>query len=202
MISRVLMGGLLLLTAVTTASGADLFALLLEESAMQWRKPEGFQEVPVEANEFLPYEKAIEAPDGALQIRYALRPLGRLSIDYNDPHGAAPDPNHIFPRVFNALTGNLSVGGNTPTREYKTEEAKARFAADWAAMSIFDVDPAFARGFKGAMLLAMHKNHVADAYIIYLFKDYAQAQALINANLATLTYAMPAKAAGAQDARP
>ena len=179
---------LLSLGLPVAVQAGELFNSLLQESSMQWSKPDGFKEVAIVENEYLPYEKAVARADGELEIRYALRPLARMTIDYDDPHGALPDPNHIFQRVFQALTGNLSVGGNTPSREYKVEEAKSKFGADWAGMSIFDVDQKFAKGFKGAMLLAMHKNHIADAYIIFLFKDYEKAKAQINANLDTLRY--------------
>lgn len=167
---------------------ASAFESLLDESGIDWKSPAEFREVAIRDNNQLPYEKAMRSPDGSMEIRYAIRPLTRIEIDYDDPHGALPDPNHIFPMVFQALTGKLSRGGSNPSREYKQEDAKKQFGADWAAMVVFDVEPEFAPDYNGGLMLAMHKNKRADAYVIYLFKDYQEAKANINDNLDTLTF--------------
>ncbi len=182
--------GLLLAWLISPVYGEDLFTALVKESGMQWRFPAGFVEVTPVDNPYLTYEKGIKSADGKLEIRYALRPINRVIIDYDDPHGATPDPNHIFSRLFQSLTGNLSIGGNTPTREYMPEDARKVFGADWAAMSIFDVDPEYSKNYPAAMLLAMHKNRTADAFIIFLFKDYEEARTHIKNHLTHLIFQM------------
>lgn len=74
--------------------------------------------------------------------------------------------------MFNALIGQLSRSGNSPHREFQSQEALERFNADWAAMSLLDIEPAFSSGYDQAFLLAIHKNNLSDAYLIILFNDY------------------------------
>jgi hypothetical protein len=62
------------------------------------------------------------------------------------------------------------------------------FNADWAAAAVFDVEPDFTREYAGGLMLAMHKNRIADAYVIYLFNDYQAAKSRINENLTTLVF--------------
>ena len=91
----------------------------------------------------LPYERALRHASGALEIRYIIRLLGRISIDYNDPHNAAPEPNHLFPVLFESLTTLLSGPGSTPSSEYPQSQAIELFNAGWAAAAVFDVNPDF-----------------------------------------------------------
>lgn len=95
-------------------------------------------------------------------------------MDYEDPHNAAPEPNHIFTMMFTALIGQLSSGGSSPHREYQQQEAQTRFNADWAALSVFDVEPEYSTDFSQAFLLALHKNNLSDAYMVILFNDYSE----------------------------
>jgi hypothetical protein len=66
------------------------------------------------------------------------------------------------------------------------------FNAGWAAAVVFDVEPGFTREYVGGLMLAMHKNRMADAYVIYLFNDYEAAKLRINENLTTLVFSKEA----------
>lgn len=184
----------LLVGGIATAAGqerpvpADLFGQLLVESGMEYNPPEGFEAVPVQANPLLPYERAIRGADGSLEIRYALRPLARIEVDYEDPHSSAPDPNHMFPLMFQSLVTSLSNGSNSPTREYTPAQAAEQFNAHWAAAAVFDLNPDFNSAYRQAFILAMHKNQLADAYTVLLFDDLEQAKASIKANLSSLRF--------------
>ncbi|NNE63323.1 MAG: hypothetical protein HKN34_04505 [Gammaproteobacteria bacterium] len=147
------------------------FESLLKEAGLSFRQPATFEEVEVKDNALFPYERAIRKTDGSIEVRYAIRPLSRISIDYEDPHNAAPEPNHIFSMMFTALIGRLSNGGSSPHREYQQEEASEKFNADWAALSLFDVEPDYSKEFRMAFLVALHKNDLSDAYVVILFDD-------------------------------
>jgi hypothetical protein len=75
-------------------------------------------------------------PHGALELRYAVRPLGRIVVDYEDPHSSAPDPNHMFPLMFHSMVTLLSNGRHSPTREYPREQTGGKFNADWASSRV------------------------------------------------------------------
>ena len=164
------------------------FEELAAGSGLAYRQPEGFEDAPVIMNSLWSYEHAVQRPAGDIEIRYAVRPIQRMEIAYDDPHSNAPDPNHIFPMMFQTLIDLLSDGRHTPSREYPPDQAQAKFNADWAAAALFDVDPRFTDRHTHALILAMHKNHLADAYSIYLFSDYAAAKPVIDATLDNLKF--------------
>ena len=155
---------------------------------LSYARPAGFQDIPVEINSLWPYEHAVIEPSSDVEIRYAVRPIERMEIAYDDPHSNAPDPNHIFPMMFQTLIGLLSDGKHTPSREYPPDQARSRFNADWAAAALFDVDPRFTERHQIALMVAIHKNNLADAYTIYLFDDYERARPIINATLNSLKF--------------
>ncbi len=165
-----------------------LFGQLLEESGLQFAPPPGFTDIEPEANPVLHYERALRHSSGALELRFVIRPLGRIAIDYNDPHNAAPEPNHLFPLLFESLTTALSRGGNTPSSEYPQSEARDLFNAGWAAASVFDVNPDFSDRYSQGLLLGIHRNRLADAYTVFLYNDYGRAKGLIKGALSALSF--------------
>ena len=172
----------------TQPPGTEEFTALVAEAKMSYRQPDGYQATPVRANALFPYEHADRNPEGTLEIRYAIRPLGRIRIEYDDPHSSAPDPDHVFPLMFQSLTTLLSGGSYSPSREYPSEEARERFHAHWAAAAVFDISPGFPTAHKQALMLAMHRNKEADAYVIFLFDDYAAVKHEIDAHLNALAF--------------
>jgi hypothetical protein len=181
---------LLLSLSLSSLSAAEPtpFDALLDEAELVFNRPDGFVDMPPAHTPVLDYEHALRSDDGLLEIRLAVRPLKRLQIDYDDPHGAVPNPNHIFPLVFESLATRLAGGRHAPSNEYPPDQAKARFNADWAAAAVFDTVEAFDTGHKQGLLVAIHRNKVSDAYLVFLFDDYAAAKERLNATLSTLMF--------------
>jgi len=93
---------LLLGIALSAAAATDLgnrqaFDRLLDESGLHLESSSSFIDIPISANSVLPYEHAMRHESGELELRFIIRPLNRIEIEYNDPHNAAPEPNHLFP---------------------------------------------------------------------------------------------------------
>jgi len=172
-------------TKAATPVPAD-FPTLAAGAGLEYQQPEGFERTPVQVNALWAYEHAVHKP--GIEIRYAIRPIERMQIAYDDPHSNAPDPNHIFPMMFQTLIGLLSDGKHTPSREYPPEQARAKFNADWAAAALFDLDQRFSDRYPLALMIAMHKNQLADAYTIYLFDDYQTAKPAIDATMGSLKF--------------
>ena len=164
------------------------FQILLDEGKLVFTAPQGFQTLPPAANPLLPYEHAMRSEDGKLEVRYAIRPLSRVKIDYSDPHNSAPEPNHLFNMLFASLTEQLASGGDTPRREYTAQQAKELFNADWAAAAVFDVSHQFSQHYSQGLLVAIHKNSRADAYMVYLFNTYPEVKQRINTTLPSLKF--------------
>lgn len=175
-------------SVVASPSGSAQFDALLAEAELQFDRPDGFVDQPPGATPVLDYEHALRSEDGLLELRLAVRPIKRLQIDYDDPHGAVPDPNHIFPLVFESLASRLSGGRHSPSNEYPPDQARDKFNADWAAAAVFDTVSDFDTGFEQGLLVAMHRNKVSDAYVVVLFDDYAAVKARINDALSTLRF--------------
>ena len=170
------------------APSDDSFESLLVEGELQFDPPEGYLDLPAGRTLVLDYERALRSPDGRLEIRIAVRPLKRLVIDYDDPHGAVPNPNHIFPLVFESLATRLSGGRHAPSNEYPPDSAREKFNADWAAAAVFDTVTEFDTSHKQGLLVAMHRNKVSDAYVVFLFDDYATVKESLNGAMKTLVF--------------
>lgn len=171
-----------------SATAPPTFEELLAESRMTFTPPPEFKPVEIRPNPMFTYDRALISQDGSLEVRYAVRPLSRIVVDYQDPHSSTPDPNHMFPLMFQSMVTLLSNGRHSPTREYPPAQAKSKFNADWAAAAVFDVSAEFESGHKQALVIASHKNQVADAYTVFLFDDYEGVKDRINQNLGTLAF--------------
>ena len=187
----VLLPLLILVEPCALAIGNDArsaFAALLDEASLRIDTPLNFSTTPVQENALLPYEHALRHDSGAVEVRFIIRPLSRITIDYSDPHNAAPEPEHLFPLLFESITTQLSVDSHTPSSTFSEAIAESSFNANWAAAAAFDIDPRFANGYRNALLIAMHRNRVADAYTLFLYNDQEQAKPLINDLLSVMSF--------------
>ena len=185
-------GGLLLvfwmLAAGLRAGESISFAQLLEEGGLAFEPPRGFHEVPVEPDYVMPYEARYRSDDGKLEVRYAIRPLNRIQIDYDDPHNAAPAPNDLFNMLFRTLSETLAVDHQVISRTYPLEKAREEYNAGWVAVGVFDLSPDISRQYRQAMLFALHQNDKADAYLLFLTNDLAEEKARIQAARTSLKF--------------
>ncbi len=179
---------LLLPLQVLSNQPENSFDDLLNEAGLTLVLPANFSQQAIQQNELFPYEHALRHENNTLEIRYAIRPLSRMEINYQDPHSSAPEPNHIFSMMFTALIGRLSNGGSSPHREYQLEEAQQKFNADWAAISVFDIEEEYSSDYKQAFLVALHKNNLSDAYLVILFNDYEQSKPLLDQAIQSLQF--------------
>ncbi len=155
------------------------FDRLLEEADVELAIPADWREMPPPANDLFDFDRAWTSPDGRCEIRIAVRPIARMVIDYEDPHSAAPDPNDIHPLVFTAMIGQFARQGEMPARDLPRSMARKAFNADWAALAAFGADPALNTRHSEALLLALHKSHTADVYILFLYDDPARAREML-----------------------
>ncbi len=153
---------------------ADLFITLLQEGELEFNRPKGFSELPLEDDFLLPYEKRMISDDGKIELRYSVRPLGRIEIDYDDPHSSAPAPNDLFEMLFRSITEAMARDSHPISRAYLPMDAKKDFNAGWVSVAVFDVDTQTSKDFTQAMLIAIHQNNKADAYTLILTNDLQQ----------------------------
>ncbi len=152
------------------------FDHLLKEANLQLAIPANWRELPPPPNGVFDFDRAWASPDGHFEIRIAVRPIARMVIDYEDPHSAAPDPDDIHPLLFTALIGQFARQGEMPARELSRHAARKAFNADWAALAAFGTDPALDTRHPEALLLGLHKSHIADVYLLVLYDDPSRAR--------------------------
>jgi hypothetical protein len=187
---KLLFLGLLASIAVTAqAENPDVrFTDLLSESGMLYESPAGFSEVEQGGGISFQSEKRIISDDGQVEIYYQLRPLGRLKVDYEDPHNSAPHPNDLFEMLFRSVAQSLASGGIFNYRAYAVEQAQKLFNAGWAAFAIFDLHPSLSADYQYGMLLAIHRNDAADAYTLFLTKDLETSKQQIQDAMTSLRF--------------
>jgi len=159
------------------------FKQLLKEADIILDIPAGYHEIPVPETEVYDFDKAWRKADGTVEIRLAIRPIARVVIDYDDPHGSAPDPNDVHGMVFAALLGQLSTSGELPERHFPPALARKTFNAEWASVALMGIDPAVNTSHREGMLLGIHKSRVADAYLLVLYDNPEKSRALLNGML-------------------
>ncbi len=145
---------------------------------MVYERPPGYREVPPEPNEVLAYPYRVQNPKAGVEIRYLVIPIRRIKIDYDDPHAAAPEPDHIFSLLFPSLLTELSADGRYREKEYPGLEARRLFNAEWAAAGVFTPNPKFAP-FAHGLMVAMHRIGRADAFEIFLANDLKALKAAV-----------------------
>jgi hypothetical protein len=163
------------------------FHELLKESGMRYYHPVGFEELKPEPSVFS-YEKRLLHRIQDVEVRYSIRPVNRLEVDYEDPHNAAPHPNDMFDMLFRSVLDELSLQGNSKSNLYQPEEARKKFNAGWAAAAVFDLSEAVNSKYREGLLVAMHRDDRADAYILILMHDIRKHKPLIEQLLMTLAF--------------
>ncbi len=164
------------------------FGALLDEAGLVLERGDDYDDVAVPQTPLYGFEKALKHRQLPLKIYFAVRPLARMKIEYEDPHSNAPNPDHIFPMVFQSLIGRLAKSGSSPSRVYRAQKAKQLFNADWAAAAMFDTEADLNSGFGSALLIAIHKSKLADAYYLFVFDDPKPLKPAIDAAIGALRF--------------
>lgn len=164
------------------------FDRLLEETGLVLKKSADFEEIRPPSSSLFAFEKAFRHKEVALEVWYAVRPIARVEIKYSDPHSSAPNPDHIFPMIFQAMVGQMATHGHSPSRVYPVDIARALFNADWAAATLFDTDPALGTDYALGLLVAIHGNGKGDGYMLFLFDDGKTAKPPIDRALGLLRF--------------
>jgi len=173
---------LLFLFPAFTAYSADTkstmtFAVLLSEAKMMFRMPDGLVEAAVVENDQMHYYHAIKYPDKKFEVRYAVRPLGAMIDRYkereknNNSGEVLVDPNNLYSALFQAIAMNISGGKFQESMEFDKASVQQDFNADWGATTFVEVGKSFGMGYKYCMMIAIHKNDCADAYVFFMSDD-------------------------------
>ena len=169
---------LLVLTSFTTEKTTSEFQKKLLEAKMNFEMPQNFKEVPIIANMQMNYDYAIKHVEKDFEVRFALHPLVDRLKDYNEkeknkqPGEINRSPNKLYQGSFVAIAFNISGGKMLKgSSTFPPEAIKAEFNADWGAMTMVEAGKEFGQDYKYCVMVAIHKDDVADAYYFYLAND-------------------------------
>lgn len=165
---------LLVLTSFTSDNVPKTFTDLLDRANLTFQKPAGLEETKIINNRQMNYEYAIKYPKKKFEVRYAIRPLDDLLRDYEEkeknknPGDVNIHPNQLYSSLLQVTTLNISGGQLPEIIEFEKEAVKQEFNADWGATVLVEVGKEFGQDYKYCMIVAIHKDNVADAYFFYL----------------------------------
>ena len=118
------------------------------------------------------YEYAVRVLGKHVEIRYAIRPLNQLLVEYRQAKAkgeAAVDPNQLYSSLLTVVALNVSGGDEPTTKDFPSEAVQQEFGADWGTTTMVRAGKEFGPKYAKCMIVALHKQNAADAYCFYLF---------------------------------
>jgi hypothetical protein len=176
---------LIILTSFKIDKPTSAFQEKLLRAKMTFVMPKGFQETEIIPNKQMNYDYAMKNVDRNFEVRLAIRPLDELLKSYSEkennkkPGENQISPNNFYQGVFIATLMNISGGQKPNGGPFPKEAVKSEFNADWGASSMLEVGKEFGQEYKYCVVVAIHKDDVADAYYFYLANDKETIQELM-----------------------
>lgn len=184
--SIIILSGILTALSLPAAAGqGDNFTKILDGHRMIFQMPDNYTETEVKKNEDVSYEFAVKSKKNKLEIRYAVFSLIQDVKEYQEwknsknKNGVTLDPNTIYEMFSFTVAANIAGSESFKKTVFDSESVKNEFNADWGASYLVECKSEFGKGYKYALITALHKDDVANAYIIFLFDDFDVAQSEI-----------------------
>ncbi|MSQ50337.1 MAG: hypothetical protein EXR28_00470 [Betaproteobacteria bacterium] len=168
--------------------------LLSRETGMVFTQPEGFTPIAVTLNEVWAYHHAVLSPSCNLEIRYRIDSLPRLAaqragLQQGMTLVASVETNEIYRANAAATLFNLSGGQDRPFNPFPAEAVRAEFGADWGAIADFLLPQRNPDdGYRVGLLIALHRDNRADAYVLGLMRKPGVEFDLLRKNFYSLTF--------------
>ncbi len=149
--------------------------------------PDGFKEVPVLENRDADYGYALGNAELGCEIRLRIEQVDTSPLR---PEEIRADMNKLYPAALYVLM--MNIAGAEPEKFYQDDSADDLKSYNADAITIArtgiksngnkDVK-SFAEGFGYCMAIVIHRDNVADGYIICLYKDKATYERTMRDNL-------------------
>lgn len=150
------------------------FTDLLDRANLIFQKPTGFEETKIIENPKMKYDYAIKYQKKNFEVRYAIRPLDNLLRSYEEnemnkkPGDINIHPNKLYLSLLQVTNLNISSGELAEVTVFEKQAVKQEFNADWGATTFVEVNNQFGQKYRYCMIVALHKDNIADAYFFYL----------------------------------
>ncbi len=150
----------------------DKFKAMLDNCGMTFQEPDGVVECDIVENGDMNYEYALTYPDKDFEVRYSIRPITYKHYENDSLRSQIEESksfrNESYETILQAIIFNIS-GKFYKVGPFDQDAVKEEFNADWGGTTFVELkDSGFGKGFKYCMVVAIHKNDVADAYYFYL----------------------------------
>ncbi|WP_061256970.1 hypothetical protein [Leptospira interrogans] len=135
---------------------------------------------PVSVNPEVPfrYDYALKSEQDGIEIRYTIHSIPAYleafaELKKSNPHAILVPPkktdyiDQFFVNLHNLAGGMENVFS---TKAFPTKAVKDEFGADWSSISFLGLNPDY-KDYQYCELVVLHKDNVADVYIMYLSKD-------------------------------
>lgn len=153
------------------------FQMLLAEANIEFRPTPDFVPCPVRETGVFRYQYAERSPSGDLEVRYRLDSFNRLEVERKAATAgmeilASVELDQLHAANFMATILNLSGGMFAEPSVLKPETSALLYGADWCALCFMRLaNNDFAPDYDSAYVLAIHKDGVADVYVVGLYND-------------------------------
>lgn len=161
--------------------------MLLIETGMDLEMPHDFAGGLTHSSHGLLYDRAIISENGKVELRVAVRPIARMNIDYDDPHGAIPHPNGLSELLMDAYLDRVAVSRKV-RHELATTTACEEYGADKVWIQRFVARGSFSPRRPNGILLTLHRDDRADAFMSVLWSSDEDAVALIKQSVHALRF--------------
>lgn len=177
----------LIITLSIPANSNELnsFSQILKEHGMIFTMPKEFKQIPVKENEDVLYQYSVKSKKNKLEIRYSVFSLKQRLKEYEEwknsknRNGVMTDPNTGYTIFTRVVVENIAGSEKFSETIFYQKNVKDEFNADWGGTYLVEPKSGYGEGFKYALITALHKDNVADAYIVYLFDDFKVVQSEI-----------------------
>lgn len=153
------------------------FQMLLAETGVEFSFTPDFIPCPVFENSVFHYQYAERSPSGELEVRYRIDSFARLEAERKTADTgmemlSSVSLDRMHTANFMAILLNLSGGMFADPAVLKPETSALLYGADWCALGFIRLaSNDFAPDYDSAYALAIHKDGVADVYVIGLYND-------------------------------
>jgi hypothetical protein len=157
----------------------EIFKKALSEARMTFNAPPGTIEVPLVENRQMHYEYAVKYQQFPVEIRYSISPMGERmkQVLARKENGKTPEElikkENENSKVY-AYAVALNVGGGVMDTTIRSNyfppgSVKLEFGADWGTTTLVNIkNNTFGTEYKICMMVTLHRDDLADAYIFYL----------------------------------
>ncbi len=169
-------------------SKTDDFKTLLAEVGVEFTPPPDFVPCPVRENGTFHYQYAVRSPAGDLEVRYRIDSFDRLEAERKAASAgmemiSSVSLDQMCAANFMAILFNLGGDMLVEPTVFKPETSAFLYGADWCALGFVRLTSKdFTPDYDSAYVFAIHKNGVADVYVIGLYNDISGASGCFDKN--------------------